>query len=73
MRKWVIDASPLITLAKIGQVYLLSELCDEMVIPGGVAEEIQRSPAENDPGNMGGGAAAKGIMKVGLPAGDTKL
>jgi predicted nucleic acid-binding protein len=40
LRKWVIDASPLITLAKIGQVSLLSELCDEMVIPGGVVEEI---------------------------------
>jgi predicted nucleic acid-binding protein len=52
LRKWVINASPLITLAKIGQVALLAELCDEMVIPEGVAVEIDRSPEENDPAKV---------------------
>lgn len=41
-RRWVINASPIITLAKIGQIELLPQLCDEMVIPQGVADEIQQ-------------------------------
>jgi predicted nucleic acid-binding protein len=51
-RRWVVNASPLITLAKIGQVSLLHELCEEMVIPAGVKEEIDRSPDENDPARI---------------------
>lgn len=35
-RKWVINASPLIALAKISQVGLLPQLCSTLVIPGGV-------------------------------------
>ncbi|PSN18162.1 DUF3368 domain-containing protein [filamentous cyanobacterium CCP5] len=41
-RRWVVNASPIITLAKIGQIGLLSQLCDEMVIPQGVVEEVQQ-------------------------------
>jgi len=52
LRKWVVNASPLITLAKIGQGSLLFQLCDELVIPEGVAEEIDRSPEENDPAKV---------------------
>ncbi|MGO9313313.1 MAG: DUF3368 domain-containing protein [Syntrophobacteraceae bacterium] len=51
-RRWVVNASPLITLAKIGQVSLLHELCEEIVIPAGVNEEINRTPDENDPARM---------------------
>jgi predicted nucleic acid-binding protein len=51
-RRWVVNASPLIILAKIKQVHLLYELCEEMVIPAGVAEEIKRSPDENDPARI---------------------
>jgi len=47
IRRWVVDSSPLILLSKIGQVALLHELPDEMVIPAGVAQEIQRG-AKND-------------------------
>jgi predicted nucleic acid-binding protein len=46
-RCWVIDTSPLILLSKIGQVELLHELSDEMVIPAGVAQEILQG-AKND-------------------------
>ncbi|MGA3115684.1 MAG: hypothetical protein ABSF90_14775 [Syntrophobacteraceae bacterium] len=42
-RRWAVNASPLITLAKIGQLSLLHELCEEMVIPAGVKEEINRA------------------------------
>jgi predicted nucleic acid-binding protein len=39
-------------LAKIGQLILLEQGCDEMVIPEGVADEIDRSPEENDPARV---------------------
>lgn len=42
VRQWVVNASPIITLAKIGRINLLSQLCNEMVIPQGVADEIQQ-------------------------------
>ena len=51
-RRWVVNASPLITPARIGQLSLLHELCEEMVIPAGVNEEINRSPDENDPARI---------------------
>jgi predicted nucleic acid-binding protein len=41
-RRWVVNASPIITLAKIDQINLLAQLCDEMVIPQGVAMEIEQ-------------------------------
>jgi predicted nucleic acid-binding protein len=41
-RRWVVNASPIITLAKIDQINLLAQLCDEMVIPQGVAIEIEQ-------------------------------
>ncbi len=39
-RCWVVNASPIISLTKINRIHLLSELCDEVVIPQGVADEI---------------------------------
>ena len=47
-RRWAVNASPIITLTKIGQVDLLIQLCDELVIPNGVADEIQNG-GYNDP------------------------
>ncbi|NJL56125.1 DUF3368 domain-containing protein [bacterium] len=42
VRLWVVNASPIITLAKIGRINLLPRLCDEVIIPQGVADEIQQ-------------------------------
>lgn len=42
VKRWVVNASPIITLANIERVNLLPQLCDEMVIPQGVADEIQQ-------------------------------
>ena len=47
-RRWVIDASPLILLGKISHIDLLTELCHEIIIPDGVAQEIQAGD-DNDP------------------------
>ena len=50
-RKWVVNASPLITLAKISQINLLIQLCSEIVIPNGVVEEINVG-SDDDPAKI---------------------
>jgi len=44
-RVWVVNASPLILLGKIGRVALLSELADELIVPDVVVREIGAKPA----------------------------
>ncbi len=46
--QWVINASPVIALARVGQVELLVRLPKRAVIPRAVEEEILSAP-ENDP------------------------
>lgn len=41
VKRWVVNASPIISLTKIGRIDLLPKLCDELIIPQGVADEIQ--------------------------------
>jgi predicted nucleic acid-binding protein len=43
-RRWVVNASPLILLGKVGQVGLLHELTDELVVPEAVAREVGGRP-----------------------------
>ncbi len=43
-RKWVVNASPVILLGDIGQLQLLETLCETLVIPGAVANEIYAGP-----------------------------
>jgi hypothetical protein len=42
--KWVIDASSLIILGKLSLLHIFTYLCDELVIPDGVAIEILKGP-----------------------------
>jgi len=37
---WVLNASPVILLAKAGVIQLLPQICDELVIPFGVVGEV---------------------------------
>ena len=46
--RWVLNTSPLIVLACVGQERLFHALADEVVIPRAVAVEIEAGPA-NDP------------------------
>jgi predicted nucleic acid-binding protein len=41
MDRWVVNASPIICLAKAGYTDLLWKLADEIIVPQSVAEEIQ--------------------------------
>jgi len=50
-RRWVVNASPLISLAKISQIDLIVELCSEVIVPSGVVQEIN-SGADDDPAKI---------------------
>ncbi|MCH9650810.1 MAG: DUF3368 domain-containing protein [Deltaproteobacteria bacterium] len=39
-RQWVVNASPLILLGKVGRSRLLCDLTDELIIPDAVAREV---------------------------------
>ena len=47
MTVWVVNASPLILLGKIGRLNVLKELCDQFVIPDSVTEEILAGPEDD--------------------------
>ncbi len=47
-RQWVINASPLIAIAKISLIHLLPEMCSDLVIPAEVVREINSGP-QDDP------------------------
>lgn len=46
--RWVVNASPLIVLARVGQTRLLTQLAEEVCVPDAVAAEIQAGP-DTDP------------------------
>ena len=45
IERWVLNASPLILLARIGREDLLLTLADDVVVPQAVAAEVQAGPA----------------------------
>ena len=46
-RHWVVDASPVILLAKIGRSDLLPGCAEELLIPEVVADEVRTVPEED--------------------------
>ena len=46
-RHWVVDASPIILLAKTGHLVLLPTTTDKLLIPKAVAEEIRQAPSDD--------------------------
>jgi predicted nucleic acid-binding protein len=45
--RWILNASPLIALAAIGQGALFSALASTVVVPAAVAEEVLAGPVED--------------------------
>jgi hypothetical protein len=43
----VVNASLLIALANLAYLFLLQDLCSDLVIPVGVAQEIEHGPSED--------------------------
>jgi hypothetical protein len=60
--KWVVNASPLILLAKAAHIELLSSLTEELIIPQSVAREIDEGPATDPARQWLGGAGAQKII-----------
>ena len=46
-RLWVVNASPIISLANIEQAHLLPESCDQIIIPQTVEQEILDGPDDD--------------------------
>lgn len=79
---WVANASPIIVLAKIGHLHLLSDLCKELLVPETVVAEILAGPL-SDPARQaveGGWAPAIAANRIapellewGLGAGETAV
>lgn len=79
---WVLNASPIIALAKAGHLQLLERLTPTLLVPAAVAEEILAGP-ESDPAHQRIGAGwgmrvtPSGIPSVllewGLGAGETAV
>lgn len=42
VERWVVNASPVILLAKAGVIHLLPQLCSELVVPASVLTEVHR-------------------------------
>ena len=45
--RWVLNASPLIVLARVGEEHLFHTLADEVVVPRDVVGEIEVGPADD--------------------------
>ena len=45
--RWVLNASPLIVLARVGHEHLFEALADDVVVPRAVAEEIDAGPSDD--------------------------
>lgn len=46
-KRWVFDSSSLIILGKLSLLNILNHLCEELIIPNGVVEEILRGPGHD--------------------------
>jgi hypothetical protein len=79
---WVVNASPVIALAKVGQLHLLRDLCNELLTPDAVVSEILAGPP-SDPARL---AVARGwgttiapsqiapeLLEWGLGSGETAV
>ena len=58
--RWVVNASPVIALARVGQVELLTRLPKQAVIPRAVEEELLQA-SEDDPARR---AVESGMFKI---------
>lgn len=63
-RRWVLNASPLIVLGKIGMLGILSQVADELAVPQGVVEEILAGPAGDPAREHLAGPAAPSAVQV---------
>ncbi len=79
---WVVNASPIILLAKVDRLHLLMDLCEELLVPEAVVAEVLAGPS-SDPARQilqrGWGLTvaphgiAPGLLEWGLGSGETAV
>lgn len=79
---WVVNASPVIVLARVDQLHLLKDLSDELLLPEAVLAEVLAGP-ESDPARLAlaaGWATGQApaairneVLEWGLGAGETAV
>ena len=67
MRKVIVNTTPLIALAEIGELHLLKDLYDEIYIPNAVFEEVKSEPAYTEVRN-----ASEWIKQVSVDSADNR-
>lgn len=67
MSVWVVNASPLILLGKVGRLALLTRLSDRLLIPAEVAGEISAGPSDDSARSWVAGEGASAIAMT-VPA-----
>lgn len=82
-RRWVVNACPLIVLGKTRKIEWLVSLCEELVVPKGVAEEIEQGvpddaarkwiAAEGQFRIRAKGVVPNSILEWDLEAGETEV
>jgi len=61
--QWVLNASPLIVLARVGQAHLFTALAEKVVVPRAVVAEIEAGPGDD--------AARRWLRNAPLPVVET--
>jgi predicted nucleic acid-binding protein len=64
---WIVNASPIVVLAKVGRLNLLTELSDEILVPSGVVSEVLAG-ADSDPARSAlEGGWGRRVLGVNVP------
>ena len=67
---WILNASPVITMAKAGYLHLFDELAAKLLIPEPVAREILAAPPSGSPSNERLGKIGRLLSSYGRGAGE---
>ena len=60
-KHWVMNASPVILLAKAQVIHLVSQVCEQLVVPEGTVQEVHRGARSDEGRAWLAGAGAKFI------------
>lgn len=66
-RRWVVNASPVILLAKAEVIHLVPRICERLVIPAGTVAEVQRGEMSDAGRAWLAGEGAKYIVQPEMP------
>ncbi len=65
-RRWVVNSCPLIVLGKTGKIEWLVSLCEELVVPRGVADELQKGTPDDSARKWIAGEGQARVRETGI-------